>query len=361
MSKWHRILVTASIILLVLMLSYLLYNINRDSVDGRILIWRIGLMMAKDKMILGHGLGSIEREFMDYQAFFLNEANDERWSFLADNTKHLFNEYLEVLVLFGLSGILVLFTGLCLLGITYKKCSEKISKYALASILSIITFSFFSYPFSYPFTWIIFVFDITVIMTDAHGDYLGNLIKTHIKLTSITLFVVSLLIAYHSISMLTHEVIWGKVANDHSVNGVIRLEKYKKLQTYFNDNPYFLYNYAMEAYSYGENELCAQIAERCRRYWADYDLELLIGVNYLDLQKYDLAQQYLVKSRNMCPNRFEPLYYRVQAYIEQNKIDEARCLAKKILQKKIKIPSQEIEEIKAEMRDFLRRKEIKSG
>lgn len=353
LKRCYRYIATASTILLVMMFCNLLYNINRDSADGRMLIWRVGINMAMDKPILGHGIGSVAKKYMDYQACYLDNVNNERWRILADNTRHLFNEYLEVWVQYGVLGILFLFACLYLISISYRRCNDEISKYALASILAIIVFSFFSYPFSYPFTWIIIVFDIIVIMTDAYGGYLGDMIKTHIKLTSITLFLISLLIAYHSISKLTYEVAWGKVASDHSVNGVIRLEKYKKLYTFLNINPYFLYNYAMEAYCYGENKLCAQIAERCRRYWADYDLELLIGVNYLDLQEYDLAQQYLVKSQNMCPNRFEPLYYRVLAYKEQKRMNAARSLAKIILTKQVKIPSREIDEIKDEMRQLL--------
>lgn len=359
LKRCYRYIAAASTILLAMMFSILLYNINRDSADGRMLIWRVGANMAIDKPILGHGIGSVSKKYMDYQATFLNNAKNDGWNNLADNTKHLFNEYLEVLVQYGALGILFLFACLYLIGISYKRCSDEISKYALASILAIIVFSFFSYPFSYPFTWIIIVFDILVIMADAHGDCLAYLIKTHRKVISVALLVVSLLTTYHYISKLRHEVAWGKVANNHSVNGVVRLEEYKELRKCFNANPYFLYNYAMEAYCYGENKLCAQIAERCRRYWADYDLELLIGVNYLDLQEYDLAQQYLVKSQNMCPNRFEPLYYRVLAYKEQDRMDMAKELAIAILNKQVKIPSREIEEIKNEMRGFLHQNDAK--
>lgn len=61
----------------------------------------------------------------------------------------------------------------------------------------------------------------------------------------------------------------------------------------------------------------------------------------------------------MCPNRFEPLYYRVLAYKEQDRMDMAKELAIAILNKQVKIPSREIEEIKNEMRGFLHQNDAK--
>ena len=34
------------------------------------------------------------------------------------------------------------------------------------------------------------------------------------------------------------------------------------------------------------------VALQCRKYWADYDLELMIGENYQELDKYELAERY---------------------------------------------------------------------
>lgn len=47
-----------------------------------------------------------------------------------------------------------------------------------------------------------------------------------------------------------------------------------------------------------------QIALQCRKYWADYDLELIIGENYQELGRQELAAKYYNSASLMCPSRF---------------------------------------------------------
>lgn len=44
------------------------YWIKKDSADGRLLIWQSCINMVKDSPWIGHGLGSFEAHYMDYQA-----------------------------------------------------------------------------------------------------------------------------------------------------------------------------------------------------------------------------------------------------------------------------------------------------
>ena len=55
----------------------------------------------------------------------------------------------------------------------------------------------------------------------------------------------------------------------------------------------------------------------------------------------------------MCPNRFVPLYNLVKLYRQMSRDVEARDLAQQILDKKVKIPSGSINNIKREMRELL--------
>ena len=52
------------------------------------------------------------------------------------------------------------------------------------------------------------------------------------------------------------------------------LPYYVSLKHRFKDNPYFLYNYAAVFTEAKEYEKALEIALECRKYWADYDLEL---------------------------------------------------------------------------------------
>ena len=95
------------------------------------------------------------------------------------------------------------------------------------------------------------------------------------------------------------------------------------------------------------------IAQECTNYWTDYDLELLLGFNYIELGEYIQAEQHLMQAHNMCPSRFEPLYQLVQVKQKQDLQQEARKLALQILRKKVKVPSADVEDIKSEMKFIL--------
>lgn len=45
----------------------------------------------------------------------------------------------------------------------------------------------------------------------------------------------------------------------------------------FVSNPYFLYNYAAVLQEMKQYTESLEVALKCRQYWADYDLELIIG------------------------------------------------------------------------------------
>lgn len=73
---------------------------EENSADGRLLIWQCGINMVKDAPWIGHGLGSFEAHYMDYQANFFKQCGQSRFSMLADNVKQPFNEYLGLLFKF---------------------------------------------------------------------------------------------------------------------------------------------------------------------------------------------------------------------------------------------------------------------
>lgn len=75
--------------------------------------------------------------------------------------------------------------------------------------------------------------------------------------------------------------------------------------------------------------------------------------NCLQLQQYTETENHLEKAAAMCPVKFIPLYQLTELYLETGRKEEARVLAQKILDKKVKIPSPVISSIKSKMRNLL--------
>lgn len=324
------------------------YWLKKDSADGRLLIWKCSMNMVKDAPWMGHGIGSFEATYMDYQANYFEQHEQSRYSTLAGNVKNPFNEYIGVLLNFGIVGLLIISAVILLLICCYKKHPSTEKRIALYSLLSIGIFSLFSYPFIYPFTWIVSFFCMVILTKEYMAEFL---VRTMIKKT-ICMLVLSCSIVgiYKLAERVKAEKEWGAVSK-LALSGAFgeTLAAYEKLKNKFEDNPYFLYNYAailFENKRYGES---LNIALQCRRYWADYDLELIIGENYQNLDKHELAKRYYGSASLMCPSRFLPLYKLFHLYKD---IDDRECMlsiAKQIITKPMKITTSTIRMMKREM------------
>ena len=82
--------------------------------------------MVKDAPWTGHGIGSFEAHYMDYQADYFKQHEQSRYSMLADNVKQPLNEYLKILLNFGIVGTLVLFLLIVAIVYCYKKNSNSV-------------------------------------------------------------------------------------------------------------------------------------------------------------------------------------------------------------------------------------------
>lgn len=124
---------------------------------------------------------------------------------------------------------------------------------------------------------------------------------------------------------------------------------YVSLERNFEDNPYFLYNYAAVLLENKQYDKSLELALKCRRYWADYDLELMIGENYQQKKEFISAKKYYKSASMMCPSRFTPLYQLFKLYKQFGENRQAYEIAEVIIGKPIKINSMTIRMMKREM------------
>ena len=324
------------------------YWMKKDSADGRLLIWQCSINMMKDAPWTGHGIGSFEAHYMDYQADYFKQQEQNSFAMLADNVKQPFNEYLGVLLNFGMLGLVVLLMLIAAIIYCHRKYPRTDKQIALYSLISIGTFSLFSYPFTYPFIWIVTFLNIFIITR----DYIQQaFVRKRIKnIVGVTLLVGSLIGVYKLTGRIQAELEWGKASTLtlYRPYGEI-LPTYEKLEKKFADNPYFLYNYAAILQEMKQYKESLQVALKCRRYWADYDLELIIGENYQRLNQQDLAEKYYTTASLMCPSRFLPLYKLFHLYKENGKKEQALAMAQAVIDKPMKIKTTAIRRMKREM------------
>lgn len=134
------------------------------------------------------------------------------------------------------------------------------------------------------------------------------------------------------------------------------IKAYDNLYIHLKENPYFLYNYSVRLFIAGDISESKKIALECRKKYADYDLELLIGDIYYKENNYDEALMHYNLCANMCPCRFIPIYQKFLVSIKTNNKIQASLLAHEIIEKQIKVPSQAVTIIKMQAANYLNTK-----
>lgn len=328
---------------------------KQNSMKGRKIIWNVGLNMIKDKPIFGHGLGSIEKSYMNYQSKYLQNSSSESELMLADNIKHVFNDYLAIAIQFGITGIACLIVYISLLIYCFKEKSHYFlgAQTSMSSMIGIAVFSCFSYPSYYPFTWTMIAINSYFIISPCITTMPRIFYKAR-SIIGLTLIVLSVLTALKVEKRLKAEIAWKKLnAKSLYLGNENILNEYQALFHNMKKDPYFLYNYAAILHREGLYSKSINISKKCERYWTDYDLIMLMAYNFKELRKYSKAIEYFSNAEAMCPNRFEPIYNIMQIYKITGNSLQAINYAKQIINKPIKIYSSDINTIRDEAQNVI--------
>ena len=320
------------------------YFFRKDSADGRLLIWKCSWEMVKDSPIWGHGINAFRNSYMDYQANYFEENPNSPYIMLADNVVYPFNEYLTVLICFGFVGLFMLFLGGGFLFFYYRRNPKYENFVALISLIAIGIFSMFSYPFTYPFSWVILCFDIYIILNGVFYFKLSSKIY-------ILFLILSLGVSYKLYQYISFDIKWNKM--EYSSISRKKLDDYEQLNSILGLNPYFLYNYSLELYDKKYFKKSLEKALLCRKYLSNFDLELLLGDIYRMQKQYEKAEWHYKRALFMCPCRFIPLYQLFELYKEKGDLINSFKVAQLIINKSVKIDSMLIIQMKYKMKQVI--------
>lgn len=322
-----------------------------DSTSGRSFILKTTWELVKERPLTGHGQGGFHREYMDRQGKFFQEHPDSKYTRLADDVRHPLNEFIMAWCEYGISGLFALVAAFVFPWVTCIR-TRTTRPACLSELISIFIFSLFSYPFHYPLSWLILLLCVgSSLHPRKNIKARGQRRMFRIWDVAVALCVISLAIVLYE---LKHDIEWGKAARI-AAKGHPRktLNRYAALYEHYGSNPYFLYNYAAVLYSAGMFGEAGEIAEECEKMWSGYHLELLMGdISRMD-GRYEKARTHYQKAYGMCPSRFAPLAGIFYLYKDMGNLNEAADIAQMIVNKKVKVESPEVHEMKDEAEDFI--------
>ena len=341
--KTRRLLSCGCVLLFIIAL-FVCLSMKIDSTEGRKFILYRSWEMIKDKPLFGFGYDGFKQHYMDYQADFFSSNQNCKYSMLADNVKHPLNEYVKIIIEYGIVGFLCIISGLSLLYWFINKKYSVIDFSMYLSLLSIALLGLFSYPLQYPHTWLILTLPFFLAYVKSSNTCRGF----HHTLLVSSIFAILVFSV-----RINKELQWGCLyRNRQNIEREELLLRYEKLYTYFKLNPYFLYNYAHILYQNQEYNRALLVANQCNEYWHDYNLEILRGDIYDSIGNKDYAIYIFINASHMCPNRFMPLHKLFRMALKQRNNDLAKFYAKAVLSKPIKVDSVELQFIRNECYNF---------
>lgn len=284
-----------------------LYWYKKDSADGRLLIWRNTIAMSADNPLFGHGTNGFQTKYMLYQARFFESNRENSQVNLADNVKHPFNEYLFLLVRYGIVGFLCITLPFCAFVYYLTRDLSSVNRAILSSFVALGIFSCFSYPLYYPAILILMLFATVIAVIDyyfRHGYLFGFAVASSLWLA-----------------------------------GCILLLPYKM------PDP-LLYNVAVDLNHKGLYEQSISVLTEYCNESMDVQAAMLMANNYFYLEKFEKAEKWAKLAGNMCPGRFIPLYQRFLIYMASGDTVKAKRLGAEIIQKQEKITSYTTKQIK---------------
>lgn len=317
------------------MLPLLFWILKPASTLGRWFIIQRTASMITQHPLAGWGIHGFQANYMHVQAAYLASHTDTDYAQLAGNICHPLNEYMFVIVNFGLIGFLLI--ALFVWCVLCYYCNHKSlgGLVGIQTISLIAVFSLFSYPFSYPFTWVVFIISLYLI-------FKGCLSSRMKKIYTKPLVLVFLLTAFLPVKAYQCGAKWEKLivkVNDGYKSG-IRLQ-YENLYPVLHYNERFLYNYAYTLYRLGLYEESLNVAFECETRQSDYYLSLLLGDINSSLGNDDVAVKYFLLAHHMCPCRFEPLCAIYDVYKNQHDYEKCKMMSKIISEKPVKVDSPE--------------------
>jgi len=315
---------------LILLILYLIYRFKADSANGRLLIWRVSIDMFRDKPILGFGTGGFLTHYMDYQANYLSDHPDSPFLLLADNVNNPFNEYILVLVNYGIVGLCCLMASIVVVFKRLLLLDEEKRIILSSCTVVLLVISFFSYPFSIPFVWVVLAVIIMVVLFESTGKRQGGL-AILISVCSVTGIIIS-------VFYFLPEREW-QVISQRSLMGETEtvLPDFRRLHERMKNNGSFLYNFGAELHYSGHFEESLQILEECSSYLNDYDVQMLLADCYQNLGDTLKAIDCYNYASRMVPSKFLPQYQIMNLYLAYGDTVNAVNAANAILAKDVKV------------------------
>lgn len=341
-----------------ILLAGIIYGLKKDSADGRILIWKVSSSVVKAHYLKGVGSGYFPGAYGEAQEdYFRNKRATEHEKYLAGAPEYAYNEYIQIIAEYGIAGIIALiaFIGYSFYHLTQIENDKVIP--VMGALVSLLVVSSFSYPFRNVCTCLFAVSIIitAIILPDAKKSRKNMITRYLIHLFTLCVIFYKICLsdgflgnnktAYRQWNLL-------KPFFDRSQFDKIT-QNYTVLYPYLKSNARFLFEYGQCLSQIKQYQKSNIILEKGLSLSSDPMFLNILGKNYQQMGKYQLAEKMFYKAHYRIPHRIYPLFLLMNLYKDQQRVHDMLYIATIIVNKKEKIVTQDAENMKKEARKII--------
>lgn len=344
----YRFLVAFFVLLTVIAAIIKLYNMKRDSADGRLLIWKLSAGMVVEKPA-GHGYGMFEKYYNLRQAEYFAQGNGtETEKRNAGFVPVPYNDYLEHSVEGGIAGVFFL------VAFYYLLVRKSIQNKDTASFATVSAFAFMSltnFVYTSILPWLLLMFYCAFVIADAKkADNENYKVSLPVQIVLMTIFITGIfkvvMITESQLTLLDYK---EKVVGGEHVHrsGLLSLQSHiGTSEAYWN---LLAYN---DILSERYTEAIADIAEALNYTSAPQTLEMAFHTYTLSGQEQE-GIRFIHTINNMQPVLLRPKLLLMQYYDKQGDSSKALHYAEEIESSPHKTDSKESESIRNKAHDYI--------
>ncbi|WP_188407858.1 O-antigen ligase family protein [Hyunsoonleella pacifica] len=353
--KKYRLAIIGVSLCFILISSFFIFNLKKDSSNGRVLIWKITTEMIKETPFLGVGFGNFGSIYPLHQANYLKVNKVEPMRFLANDISHPFNEYLFTTAEVGVVGF-VMFVAIFVAVLYFKPPKNRTILACYSGIFCFLILSLFTYPFKiFSIQFLVFSF-IVIISSEIKNKPLLVFKKNTLSMIFIGAVISSFLIFQMEFNRFQLERKWNKT--NEITKDLTWEARHEALSSIYEKedirNWSILMNYGVELVYQKKYHKAIEVFLKSSNFFKTSDLYLNLGVAFENTDQPNEAEQAYLTAANIVPHKFLPNYRLVLLYDRMDRKSEAKSLAKTILQTPAKINSSTVLDIKYEMRKYLK-------
>lgn len=361
--KKQSIFYSIILLLLICFSIYGVYNLKKDSADGRLFMWKITTLAIKESPIQGVGMGGFSEAYADAQMkYFKSDKASEVEKLVAGSPEYAFNEYLQIFIENGLFGIA--FFVIISLQIIYSSVKNK-QIGAAGSFITLSVFAFASYPYhlwQFPLVWILLGSVCTTPFCKKGEEdqyYKGRWVVLTLSLMAICITSIYCFSRQDKYYKAKKE--WRKLIPLYNMKAYESVsDAYQKIYPILSHNPKFIFEYGVILNSIEQRVKADSIFDRGLKLSCDPMFYNVKGRNYHEMGEYSKAEAAYINSTYLLPERIYPYYLLTKLYSDSINYQPNKMYwaANTVLEKEPKVHSTAINEMRNEVRKILKEKEI---